>query len=360
MRRASSPRKTITIADVAREAGVTSATVSFALSGKRVVAPDTREAVINAVERLGYAPNPHAVRLANGRCADLIPLFTLTLDQGVGTQKLLLIQRALHEDNFRAPIHGYDYHAANSPAEQVALMRDIRMQRPRAVVCATAGFCADAMAELRRFQEEGGLAACLAYGYPASIECDQVILDEEDNTYQSTQHLLTLGHRRIGFYKVAPQRHEGARTIGFRRALKEFGAEYRLDWHFSGGAIADQEDSGAIIARQWAALPLESRPTGMCIVNDRTAQGFIVAAQELGFRVPEDVSVVGHDDQPPARFGRLPLTTVSHPVEKMVEVFLSLLRERLNGYAGPPRHAIIKGELIVRQSTDFAADVAAN
>lgn len=80
MRRASSTKKTVTIADVAREAGVTGATVSFTLSGKRVISPDTREAVMQAVERLGYTPNPHAVRLASGRCTDLIPLFTLTLD----------------------------------------------------------------------------------------------------------------------------------------------------------------------------------------------------------------------------------------------------------------------------------------
>jgi DNA-binding LacI/PurR family transcriptional regulator len=230
-------------------------------------------------------------------------------------------------------------------------MRDIRMQRPRAVVCATAGVCPEALAELRQFQEEGGLAACICYGSPAPIECDQVILDEEDNTYQSAQHLLSLGHRRLGFYKVGPARHEGPRAVGFRRALTEFRAEYNPAWHFYGGAIADQEESGAMIAQQWAALPADHRPTGMCIVNDQTAQGFIVGVQLLGLRVPEDVSVVGHDDQPSARFGRIPLTTVSHPVAELVNLFVSSLRERLGGYAGPPRQAVVKGKLIVRDST---------
>ena len=306
MRRASSLRKSVTIADVAREAGVTSATVSFALSGKRVISPDTREAVINAVARLGYTPNPHAVRLANGRCLDLVSLFTLTLDQGVGTQKLLLIQRALHDDGLRAPIQGYDYHAASNAAEQVALVRDIRVQRPRAIVCATAGVCPEALAELRLFQEEGGLVSCIVYGAPVPIECDQVILDEEDNTYQSARYLLSLGHRRIGFYKVAALRHEGPRTVGFRRALREFGAEYRPEWHFFGGEITDQEEGGAAIAQQWASLPADNRPTALCIVNDRTSQGFIVGAQSRGLRVPEDVSIVGHDDQPPRNLDESP------------------------------------------------------
>lgn len=355
MRRASPNRKNVTISDVAREAGVTSATVSFTLSGKRVISPDTREAVMKAVEHLGYTPNPHAVRLANGRCVNLIPLFTLTLDRGSGTQKLLLVQRALHEDGFRAPIHGYDFHAAHNVSEQIALMRDIRTQRPRAIVCATAGVCPEAIAELRQFQEEGGLIACICYGSPVPIECDQVILDEEDNTYQSTRHLLSQGHRRIGFYKVSSQRHEGPRTVGFRRALKEFEAEYNPAWHFYGGLIADQEEGGMAIARQWAALPANNRPTGMCIVNDHTAQGFIVGVEELGVRVPEDVSVVGHDDQPIAQFGRIALTTVSHPVEEMVDALLSMVRERLSGYEGPPRCSVVKGRLVVRHSTTTIA-----
>ncbi len=351
MRRASTSKKSITISDVAREAGVTSATVSFTLSGKRVISPDTREAVMGAIERLGYSPNPHAVRLANGRCADLIPLFTLTIDGGCCTQKLLLVQRALHEDGFRAPIHGYDYHAAHNGAEQVALMRDIRMQRPRAVICASAGVCPEAMQELHKFQEEGGLVACICYGSPAPVDCDQVILDEEDNTYQSARYLLSLGHRRIGFYKVGPERHTGLRYTGYRRALAEYEVEYNPLWHFYGGAIANQEESGVGIAKQWAALTRENRPTAMCIVNDYTAQGFVVGVEDLGFRVPEDVSIVGHDDQPPARFGRIPLTTVSHPVEEMVEVFLSMVRERINGYEGPPRHSIVRGNLVLRNST---------
>lgn len=272
---------------------------------------------------------------------------------------MLLIQRNLHEDGFRTPIHGYDYHAAHDAKDQVALMSDIRMQRPRAVVCATAGVCAEALAELSRFQEEGGLVACIGYGSPVPIACDQVILDEENNTYQSARHLLTLGHRRIGFYKVGPQRHEGQRMVGFRRALTEFGAEYSSAWHFYGGDIARQEESGMLLAQQWAALSSGDRPTGICIVNDLTAQGFIVGLCDLGLNVPHDISVVGHDDQPPARFGRVPLTTVSHPVQEMADVFLTMLRERLSGYEGPPRHVVVKGELIVRASTAVASTGAA-
>ncbi|MBC8134790.1 MAG: LacI family DNA-binding transcriptional regulator [Fibrella sp.] len=350
--RVNSDKKAPTITDVAAAAGVTTATVSFAFSGKRFVAPETRELVLNAARELDYAPNPHAVRLANGRIEDLIALFTLTLDQGVGTEKLLLIQRALYTAGYRAPIHGYDFHAAFNLPEQVSLMRDLRMQRPRGIVCATAGVHPDALEELRRFADEGGVVACLSYGDPIQIESDQVVFDDADNTYQSACHLLRLGHRNLGFYKVGLDRHYGPRYHGFRRALSEFGVPYREDWHFRGGDIALQEGSGAEIAREWVRMPANDRPTGLCIVNDRTAQGFIVEAFRLGMRVPEDVSVVGHDDQPQAAFGRVPLTTVSHPVIAMSDSLVTLLVERLKGiYDGPARRIVHRGALIVRDST---------
>jgi DNA-binding LacI/PurR family transcriptional regulator len=94
-----------------------------------------------------------------------------------------------------------------------------------------------------------------------------------------------------------------------------------------------------------------ARPTGLCIVNDRAAQAFIVGAEELGLRVPEDVSVVGQDDLPPARFGRVPLTTVTHPVAAIADLMLALLRQRLAGYDGPPRREVVRGELVARSST---------
>jgi LacI family transcriptional regulator len=350
-------RKSVTISDVAAAAGVTTATVSFSFSGKRFVAPETRELVLNAARQLGYAPNPHAVRLANGRVEDLIALFTLTLDQGVGTQKFLRIQRALHAAGYRAPIHGYDYHAAFNPPEQVALMRDLRMQRPRAIVCAAAGVHPDALDELRRFADQGGQVICLRYGDPIELDSDQVVFDDEDSTYQSTRHLLLLGHRRLGFYKVGIGRHTGPRYQGFRRALAEFDVPYREAWHFRGGDISLQEEGGAEVARQWAALPVEDRPTALCIVNDHTAQGFIVEVFRQGLRVPEDVSVVGHDDQPPATFGRIPLTTASHPVAEMAESVARLLLGRLEGtLTGPSQQIVHRGTLVVRASTQPYAE----
>jgi LacI family transcriptional regulator len=351
--RVSGEQKAVTIADVAAAAGVTTATVSYAFSGKRFVAPETRETVLRAARSLGYAPNPHAVRLANGRVDDLIALFTLTLDHGVGTSKLLLVQQALHAAGWRAPIHGYDYHAAAAPGEQVALMRDLRAQRPRAIVCATAGVHPDALEELRRFHEEGGLVVYLRYGDPVENPVgDQVVFDDEDNAYRAARHLLEIGHRRLGFFKAGPFRHYGPRLDGFRRALAEFGAPYREEWHFFGGSITLEEESGRELAGRWMALPEGERPTGLCVVNDRTAQGFVVELFEAGRAIPEDVSVVGCDDLPAAAYGRVPLTTVTHPVREMARSVVDTLLARIGGGDfSPPRKIVHRGELVVRAST---------
>jgi DNA-binding LacI/PurR family transcriptional regulator len=346
--------KTVTLADVAREAGVATSTVSFTLSGKRTAAPETREAIFSAARRLGYVPNPYAQRLATGRSLDLVALFTLTIDYGVNTQNLLGIQRSLHEDGLRAPIYGYDYHTAFEPQEQAALMRDLRLQKPLAIVCATAGMQAEALNELQRYLEEGGNAVCFSYSGSAPVECDQVIMDGESESYHAAKHLLELGHRRIAFFKTGPwgeDRPRIARIEGLKRALAEFGIPWDEEWSLWGGEVNAWERSGQELALRWAGMPKATRPTGFTIVNDFAAQAFLVQVLRLGFQVPYDVSVVGNDDQPIAEFGRVPLTTTRFPKNEIVQTALRFIRDRLHGFTGPPRQQWIQGQLIVREST---------
>jgi DNA-binding LacI/PurR family transcriptional regulator len=99
-------------------------------------------------------------------------------------------------------------------------------------------------------------------------------------------------------------------------------------------------------------LDLKSRPSALCIVNEYAASAFVNEIQRRGWRVPDDISLVSHDDAPVARFCAVPLTTVSHPVEDIANQVVRLLRERLeNDYGGPARQITIKGQLVVRDSS---------
>ncbi len=340
----STPSRRITIRDVALAAGVDKATVSYALSGKRQVGVKTREAVLRAAQELGYRPNPHAQRLSNGGCAKTIGLFSLGLDLGVATHKIQIIQHLLSQQGFDVPLYAYGAYGAGENVNQAELMRTLCMQVPRAIVCVTTGLQAEAIEELEAYRQQGGVVVC--YDHPTAVACDQVIFDREDNTYQAAKHLLELGHRDIGYYAHGPQRPDDPRLVGFCRALEEWGVAINQQWFFAGGLYGE---GGVQLARQF--LQLDSRPTGMCITNETTAAMFIHEAQNAGLRVPQDVSVVSHDNLPIAQCCAVPLTTVTHPVEEIASQVVNLLSSQLSGeYEGPPRQIVVRGTLVQRQS----------
>jgi DNA-binding LacI/PurR family transcriptional regulator len=99
-------------------------------------------------------------------------------------------------------------------------------------------------------------------------------------------------------------------------------------------------------------LSLKNKPTAVCIVNDYAALAFISEVQRAGVRVPDDVSVVGHDDRPIARYCNVPLTSVSHPVAEIAENVVNVLLDRLNGDCDAPyRTVTVRGGLVIRESS---------
>jgi DNA-binding LacI/PurR family transcriptional regulator len=178
-----------------------------------------------------------------------------------------------------------------------------------------------------------------------------VLFDREDNTYQATQYLLTRGHRRIGFTlaKNSPaqstEKIQIPRLQGFRRALEEHGVTYRPDWIFYN---ATYEAGGAEMAQKY--LELSERPTALAIVNDYVALAFMAQVRKAGVRIPEDVSVIGHDNQPIAAYCPVPLTAMNQPIETITTKVVERLLARLEGDTSPPNLTTIRGELTVRDS----------
>lgn len=333
--------KPMTIQQVARELGVSPSTVSAAFSGKGTITAQRRVAVLESARALGYEPNPVAQRLRNGRCPKTVGLFSLGLDFGVATRKIQIIQRLLSAQGYGVPLY---VHSAGNVVQQSELMLTLRRQQPRAIICATRNLHPDTLAELEKYRGEGGIVVC--YDEAMKIDCDQVEFDREDNNYQTARHLLELGHRDLGFYmeRLSP---DGPRFRGFERALHEDGLQKRDEWLFSGGP---SENGGMLLAQQF--LKLKRRPTALCVVNDHAASAFVNAVLRAGLRVPEDVSVACHDDEPVTRSSMVSLTSGTQPVQKIAEQVVQLLLSRLDGsYCGPPRSVQVRGELIVRDST---------
>jgi DNA-binding LacI/PurR family transcriptional regulator len=345
-----SNKRTATLADVAREAGVSKTTASHALSGKGWVSAKSREAVLAAAAQLGFEADLLAQRLSIGRCPKTIGFFTLDIDLSGRTRQLQIIQAELNDRGFSVPIHAYGYRGCHLEQNQMDVMNTMLSQRPCAVVCSTAGVLPQVLARLERFQEDGGIVVCYGYGDAAPIECDQVLFDEEHSTYIAARHLLELGHRDIGLFNVGQRRPETETLAGFEQAMQEFGARLREEWLFPNEGVLRYEEEGALLAERF--LEMKERPSAMCVANDYAATAFVSTLVRNGVRVPQEVSVVGDDNDPIAPHGVVPLTTVSRQAEPVAAQVIAMLEERLQGtFAGPPRRAVIRGELIERQST---------
>lgn len=344
--------KKLTIHDVARLAGTSKSTASRALQGTARIAPGTKAAVLEAARELGFEPNHHAQRLASGP-SDTIGMFSPDLDLGVGTRKMQAIQQLLGARGYRVPIHAYGYSYTGDDVNHSDLLRDLCRQRPRAIVCNTNNLrqaCSQAV--LSQFCASGGIAVC--YDWLEIQAADNVFFDRDHNTYLATRHLLELGHRDIGFsvhgYNGFDTDHPSPRWSGLKRALKEFGVSARPEWCFDIPFKMEFEEAGHELAQTFLAL--SKRPTAMCIVNDQAAIAFANEIGRAGIKVPDDLSIVGHDDAFTARCAPVPLTTVSHPIEQIAQSVIDLLETRLQGqYHGPPRKITVRGSLVQRQST---------
>lgn len=335
-----------TLLDVARRVGTTTATVSKVLNNKGKISADTRQSVLRVADELGYHADP-AARSLRTRSSGLVAVFGQYLDQGAQTDKAVRLQNLLLDRGHDASI----FSTGSRPDAQsnAPFLRQLIVQRPRAIACSVHFFGNEVWRELERYQKGGGTVVC--YDHPAPLECDQVLFDRENNNYQAGRHLLEIGHRDIGLYLVqaGPALSEPRRQ-GFQRALDESGVPLREEWVFWGWSSGDD---GVALADRFLALP--KRPTGLCIVNDQVALAFASALLRRGVRIPGELSLVTLDDQPMARHFPVPLTAVSHPADQIARAVADLLQSRLDGtYVGPPRQTVVRGTLTVRESTAAA------
>jgi len=217
-----------TLKDVAERAGVTPAMVSFTLSGKRRASERTLQAVTQAARELGYVPNPHAQRLANGGCEKTIALLW-GFDLGVSTQQASSIQHRLDEAGFAVELHSTPDYVSDVAARQAQMLSTLCQQKPRAIVCRSKELQESALAQLRRYAQDGGTVVC--YGVKDIGGFDQVLFDRSDNIHRAATHLLDLGHRNIGLSVHATALVPGDVSVaGFRRALSERNVEVNEDW----------------------------------------------------------------------------------------------------------------------------------
>ncbi|PZR52035.1 LacI family transcriptional regulator [Xylanimonas oleitrophica] len=339
-----------TLADVAAAAGVSKATVSKALNGRDDVAAETRERVLAAVTALDYRPTTSRSGAPERRALTVvfdIPAspYILNVLQGVlaaaTEERLDLLTRLAPDRAVRTQRAAAREWVAEQRDRGVAGIVGLTLTAPLALIDAAAD------ADLPFVMVD-----------PVDTSHPRMVSVGSSNwagARTATDHLVALGHRRIGWIG-GPEGSDAARDrfYGFSAALDAAGLP--LDPAL---VRADRFDvaTGARHARDLLTLP--HPPTAVMAADDELAVGVLATAHELGIRVPEDLSVTGFDDTPQAAWTTPPLTTVHQPLDGMGRMAVQTVVAMSEGALPASRHVELATSLTVRGSTARAPQGAA-
>ncbi|TDT98398.1 LacI family transcriptional regulator [Streptomyces sp. 846.5] len=326
---------TATLAEIAREAGVSTPTVSKVLNGRADVAPATRERIEELLRRHGYRRRRSATQ-----ASPLLELVFHELESAWAMEVIRGVENVVREEGLSVVLS----ESSGRLSLGQSWMDGVLARRPMGVVLVLSG--------LDRAQQE----------QLASRDIPFVVMDPAGDPGQdvpavgatnwhgglaATRHLLELGHRRIGVISgPARMMCSRARTDGYRAALETAGIAYdpglvrEGDFHHEAGHVAGLE-----------LLRLPDRPTAVFTGNDLQALGLYEAAREIGLRIPEDLSVVGFDDLPLARWVGPPLTTVRQPLTEMAEVATRMVLDLARGRRPSTLRVDLATSLVERSST---------
>lgn len=337
-----------TIVDIAKLAGVAPMTVSRFINESGYVSQQARAKVERAIKELNYHPNGLARSLKQQRTQvvgillpDIANPFAAELVRGI--QDVLLTR-------------GYSSFISiseRSTQREQAALRALFDHRADGIIVATRETKAGNDFLLRLTERRLPMVVVgRTLNHP---QVDRVAADHWKGGYEAVEHLISLGHKRIGFIGVSPINGAGLqRYQGYLDALRE--NELPIDEKLIAGPVAQvgpgystQEDGYAGMKR---LLALKKPPTAVFARNDFTAMGAICAVRDAGLRIPEDVAVVGFDNVPLAAYTAPPLTTVDQPTREQGSEAARLLLERIEGGAERERREVcLDCHLVIRRST---------
>ncbi|RDG37717.1 LacI family transcriptional regulator [Streptomyces corynorhini] len=338
----------VTMADVAKRAGVTKQTVSNVVRGRTVVSAGTRAKVEAAIDELGYTPNLVARGLSTGT--------TMTVGFVVPTVANPFYSAVVEEVEALLETRGYHLLLATTRGDGARARRQLASLSSRSV---------DALLVAGDFDLSECPPAPEGHGPPLVLcawEIDPprtlpvVTIDFERAGYLAGRHLRELGHRRVTVVADLPAHR--VRVAGLRRALAEDGVSVPDEWVFAApGATPESGYEAASRAlRDRAERPARDRTTAVFSSTDATALGVMEAVRHHGLRVPEDISVIGVDDIPQAAHAHPPLTTVALPKRRMAREATELLwRAIAEGRPTAPSLTLLDPEVLARASSGPAA-----
>ena len=330
-----SPEQRVTLAAVAQAAGVSLPTVSKVVNGRHDVAPQTRARIEDLLQQHAYVPRRVRRPTPERPVLDLAfegldSLYCLEIINGVTAAA-----REAGADVVVGPV--------TDDAAGIRWERRLASAGRLGLILVTSSLTTT---QVRRFQEAGVPVVVID---PVDVPDGVPSIGATNwaGGVAATEHLLGLGHRRIGIIAGHPESFGGrARLHGYRAALESTGVDVDPDLIRYGDFRSPKAYQGAL-----ELLALADPPTAIFATSDFQAFGVLEAARVRGLRVPEDLSVVGFDDVSIARWGVPPLTTVHQPLIRMGRVACQTLLRLADGEPPESERVELATRLVVRAST---------
>ena len=329
--------KKVTIQDIARVSGVSKSTVSRVLNGTAQVNPEKTKAVLEATKRLGFQPNVLAQSLASGRSSTIG-----VLTQMIGSPFYDAISQGLISGLSGTSYSPIFADGRWEKVEQKDALQALVGRRVDGLVLIGGTLSSVQVSEIT-----GDLPVLLVARKCDLNQIRSISVNNELGAYQANKHLIDCGHQRIALIRGLSDHGDAADRInGYKRAILDAGLSQEEDLIVDGDFSADSGVQGIEIL-----LDKGIEFTAVFAANDLTAYGARLALSRVGLRVPEDVAVVGFDDQMESRYMTPPLSSVRQPAREMGEQAATAMVQLLGG--GDFESVEVIPELVIRQSSDM-------
>jgi len=332
-----------TIYDVAKESGVSLATVSNVINnGPRPVRPETRQRILDAIKRLNYHPNAVARGLARQKTHTIGIMFGVVESSEIviNAYSAAILQAVLSiasETGYNVTHLTAHWRGAD---ESLRMFRDGRTDGNLIVAPPTDSDLLPSLASL-------DLPLVAISPESGHDEISSVDVDDAEGTRLVMDHLIGLGHKRIAHIAGPPNLLSGVtRLAGYVSALEAAGLTVRDEFIHHGSY---SPEAGYEHAKQLLSMP--EPPTAIFAANDEIAYGVLEAAQEMGVRVPQDLSLVGVDDRPMSSRVTPALTTIHQPFDLLGRRATRMLIDAIEGEGPKPQTEFFAPSLVLRQST---------
>lgn len=330
-----------TLKDVAQRAGVTTATVSYTLSGKRPISEQTKRRVMEAIAELDYVPNLDA-RSLSMRDSKLIGVVVPQTEPG----DRLMFQNAFYSEilgsiEYYARLEGYHTLISATDANESYLTLAKKRNLDGIIVI---GMYPD---EFYQQMKKSQIPIVLIDSYCNDHYYHNIRIDDAYGSYLATRHMLENGHEHIAFF-VGQLKENGVmkkRLLGYQQALQEHGLPFREEYVFEGQI---DYNSGIELADKLIASGLPA--TGVVAAADILAIGAIKGFFEAGKRIPEDYSIIGFDDVEVSQYLTPGLTTVRQQISLKGQKAVELLLKHIEDPSLPKQEEILPLQLVVRGS----------